>query len=593
MSSNSPEPVLHDRYGFKRTFDAVSQEDQDRFDREYREIERRRSQKWAQLLLRNKGELPPKSDKVKRYIRKGIPKELRARSWYHYCGADKLREENPAIYVALTYREFQDRQQGYTKETNKVLEWIEILERDVHRTFPENTKFQVNRAESQSIPRIPTPTPKASSDLSLVSSVDDDSDSSIVDSDSDFDNVPSEGETSRPSRSKPAQPGQANDNDEPESPWYRISPTEHLTPVERLQRSPSRSNSAHSIKSNRSRRSRSNSQRQSGDDKLAAEVPPPPVPSIPVWELNPYLCSLRRILAAFAYYSWPHPDPARALPHPCSYNIGYCQSLNFIVGMLLLVYGEGEPGYAATTPLSKNDTRIDVEEKVFWTLVVIVDQLLPKEMYGNTLEGTRIEQEILWRWILGQRGSKFGVGRVAKWVDHMETSEVPRSPKIRAKDRANMGQGGSGMPPLSMVTTQWFMTLFINVLPVETALRVWDCFFYQGEKVLMRVALTLLKIHEEQILAFEDPLEAWKFVKDMPQRMYDCHRLLEICFKPRHPINPFEETTTMQLENEDGARRSTSVKVRRGVGTVSTKLIEKYRELAIEERKSTTGPEQQ
>jgi hypothetical protein len=43
------------------------------------------------------------------------------------------------------------------------------------------------------------------------------------------------------------------------------------------------------------------------------------------------------------------------------------------------------------------------------------------------------------------------------------------------------------------------MTIFVNILPVETVLRVWDCFFYQGEKVLMRVTLTLLKIHEEQV----------------------------------------------------------------------------------------------
>jgi hypothetical protein len=43
------------------------------------------------------------------------------------------------------------------------------------------------------------------------------------------------------------------------------------------------------------------------------------------------------------------------------------------------------------------------------------------------------------------------------------------------------------------------MNLFVNCLPVETVLRVWDCFFYQGEKVLVRVALTLLMLYKDKV----------------------------------------------------------------------------------------------
>jgi hypothetical protein len=39
---------------------------------------------------------------------------------------------------------------------------------------------------------------------------------------------------------------------------------------------------------------------------------------------------------------------------------------------------------------------------------------------------------------------------------------------------------------------------------MEPALRVWDIFLNEGDQVLFRVAIGLLKLHEEEILACED-----------------------------------------------------------------------------------------
>jgi hypothetical protein len=44
------------------------------------------------------------------------------------------------------------------------------------------------------------------------------------------------------------------------------------------------------------------------------------------------------------------------------------------------------------------------------------------------------------------------------------------------------------------LTGSWFPTLFTTVLPAETAVRVWDCLFVEGRKILHRVALALLKV---------------------------------------------------------------------------------------------------
>ena len=39
---------------------------------------------------------------------------------------------------------------------------------------------------------------------------------------------------------------------------------------------------------------------------------------------------------------------------------------------------------------------------------------------------------------------------------------------------------------------------------METTLRVWDCLFYEGSKILLRVAIALVAINSAKILAARD-----------------------------------------------------------------------------------------
>lgn len=55
-------------------------------------------------------------------------------------------------------------------------------------------------------------------------------------------------------------------------------------------------------------------------------------------------------------------------------DIGYCQSLNFIVGMMLLFMNE---------------------EDSFWLLVTIVERLLPADYYTRSMVGTYADQFVL------------------------------------------------------------------------------------------------------------------------------------------------------------------------------------------------------
>ncbi|KAJ3352441.1 hypothetical protein HDU83_007991 [Entophlyctis luteolus] len=449
-------PIMRDRYGFARSFQYISRQDYIAFDYYYTAIETRRAAKWEIFLRKYAPQLPPRSDKLKRYIRKGIPHHLRESCWFHYSGAEKLMRDNSGLYSLLTSREVRDRGAGYSKENHKILEFIEVLERDLHRTFPDNILFNLKTNANHGDQSASTVTP---ADAELLQS-------------------------------------------------QNTQQTQHVK-------------------------------------------------------------SLRKVLVAFAYYTWPHPDDSRNPPRQCSYRIGYCQSLNFVAGLILLVFlpnqlskttgaaaapaaqtaGGSSASMLPPLPVTSNETDSAAisraEERAFWMLVAVVEQLLPPEMYGASLEGAQVAQEVLWKWLLGERGGRFGVGKVAKWVGDMEAGDgdggnTRRSRGWRNQQHQQHANAGAGMPPLSLVTTSWFMTVFINVLPIETVLRVWDCFCYQGEKVLMRVTLTLLKIHEDEVLACSDTTDAWRLIKEIPPRMIDAHKLMDICFKPRVTLKVFD-----------------------------------------------------
>lgn len=136
---------------------------------------------------------------------------------------------------------------------------------------------------------------------------------------------------------------------------------------------------------------------------------------------NPKLRALRRVLLAFSVYA----------PQ-----IGYCQSLNYLAGFFLLFVGEEEGG----------------EEAAFWMLITTVHDYFPENMYDVTMEGAHIDQSLLMLMVyerMPEVWNKIGGGK-----DFWECIE------------------SEGLPPVTLVTSHWFLTMFINILPVEVASRL-------------------------------------------------------------------------------------------------------------------------
>lgn len=61
---------------------------------------------------------------------------------------------------------------------------------------------------------------------------------------------------------------------------------------------------------------------------------------------------------------------------------------------------------------------------------------------------------------------------------------------------------------ISTISLSWFLTLFLSVMPFESAVVVVDCFFYEGIKVIFQLALAVLDANVEKLLNCKDDGEA-------------------------------------------------------------------------------------
>ncbi|MCJ1307467.1 hypothetical protein MMC25_001113 [Agyrium rufum] len=249
------------------------------------------------------------------------------------------------------------------------------------------------------------------------------------------------------------------------------------------------------------------------------------------------LCSLRRVLCAFAIH------------HP---RIGYCQSLNFIAGLLLLFLPE---------------------EKAFWMLHIITTEYLPGT-HELSLEGANIDL----------------------WVLMLALKEVIPAiwPKIGGGEEA--GSSAARLPPISLCTTSWFMSLFIDTLPIESVLRTWDILFYEGSRTLFRVAIAVFKLGEQEIRKVNDPMEIFQVVQGLPRKMLDVGAVLDMAFRGKGVVTQgwvakkraerkewyAQQRWSGKLASESGASSSENKENEDGEGREGRKL----------ERKITRGRSQ-
>jgi hypothetical protein len=206
------------------------------------------------------------------------------------------------------------------------------------------------------------------------------------------------------------------------------------------------------------------------------------------------LGSLRRVLQAFAIHN---------------NNIGYCQSLNFLAGLLLLFLDEDE-------------------EKAFIMLNVITNEHMPGT-HAKVLEAN-VDIGVLMSCV------RECIPAVWAKIDDSEGMQPSRGRKASAMMTTRL-------PTVSLATTSWFMSCFVGNLPTESVLRVWDCLFYEGSKTLFRISLAIFKWGEQDIRNIGEQLEVFQVVQSVPRKLLDINALMESCFKRRNGFGHLSQET--------------------------------------------------
>lgn len=155
--------------------------------------------------------------------------------------------------------------------------------------------------------------------------------------------------------------------------------------------------------------------------------------------------------------------------------VGYCQGMNIVAAMLLLYLSE---------------------EVAFWVLTSIIEEIAP-DYYNKQLFGSQVDQKVFNRLVK------------SKYPDlYTHLKDI-------------------GMP-LHLLTLPWFMTFLIDCVPWDASLIVLDNLLRNGTAVLFQVALSILTITYNDIMAEKSENEQIPLL--IRSHPFDSYELINMAF---------------------------------------------------------------
>uniref|UniRef100_A0A7N0T6M9 Rab-GAP TBC domain-containing protein n=1 Tax=Kalanchoe fedtschenkoi TaxID=63787 RepID=A0A7N0T6M9_KALFE len=155
-------------------------------------------------------------------------------------------------------------------------------------------------------------------------------------------------------------------------------------------------------------------------------------------------------------------------------SVGYCQAMNFFAGILLLLMPE---------------------ENAFWTLMGIIDEYFDG-YYSEEMIESQVDQLVF---------EELVRERFPKLVNHLDYLGVQ----------------------VAWVTGPWFLSIFMNMLPWESVLRVWDVLLYEGNRVMLfRTALALMELYGPAMVTTKDAGDAMTLLQSLAGSTFDSSQLV-------------------------------------------------------------------
>lgn len=155
-------------------------------------------------------------------------------------------------------------------------------------------------------------------------------------------------------------------------------------------------------------------------------------------------------------------------------SVGYCQAMNFFAGLLLLLMPE---------------------ENAFWTLMGIIDDYFDG-YYSEEMIESQVDQFVF---------EELVRERFPKLVNHLDFLGVQ----------------------IAWVTGPWFLSIFMNMLPWESVLRVWDVLLFEGNRVMLfRTALALMELYGPALVTTKDAGDAVTLLQSLTGSTFDSSQLV-------------------------------------------------------------------
>ncbi|KAL9275981.1 TBC1 domain family member 8B-like protein [Drosera capensis] len=169
--------------------------------------------------------------------------------------------------------------------------------------------------------------------------------------------------------------------------------------------------------------------------------------------------ALRRLLIAYARH-----NPT----------VGYCQAMNFLAGLLLLLMPE---------------------ENAFWTLMGIMDDYFDG-YYSEEMIESQVDQLVF---------EELVRERFPKLINHLDYLGVQ----------------------VAWITGPWFLSIFTNLLPWESVFRVWDVLLFEGNRVMLfRTALALMDLYGPALVTTKDAGDAVTLLQSLACSTFDSSQLV-------------------------------------------------------------------
>eukprot|EP00891_Asterochloris_glomerata_P005166 jgi/Astpho2/5166/Aster-04750 len=203
--------------------------------------------------------------------------------------------------------------------------------------------------------------------------------------------------------------------------------------------------------------------------------------------------ALRRVLLAFSVHK---PE------------VGYCQSMNYVAAMLLL------------------GMDLD-EEKAFWAMVALIDDnggpSTKRACIDESLIGTLLPAVARWP-------SKASSAAGILYHDMYAANLVGTHVEMRSLEELLSKKQPRLYKHLQALSCDMSIIATDCTGALQTTARVWDALLNEGPKILFRVGLALMRIHEESLLAQDNPGTLLREMRRAAQAMHDREKLMKMAF---------------------------------------------------------------